>query len=70
MSNAPRRPSPTTELLHSDRARGTPFGAIHEPVQASVQYGFDRVEDLIGVFQGAPPESGNPPGPVQPPTRP
>lgn len=52
MSNAPRRPRPTTELLHADRARGTPFGAIHEPVQASVQYGFDRVEDLIGVFQG------------------
>ena len=27
-------------------------------------------DDLIGVFQGAPPESGNPPGPIQPPTRP
>ena len=24
----------------------------------------------IVVFQGAPPESGNPPGPIQPPTRP
>jgi O-acetylhomoserine (thiol)-lyase len=49
---APKR-SPATELLHADRARGTPFGAIHEPVQASVQYGYDRVEDLIGVFQGS-----------------
>lgn len=32
---------------------------------------YGEIEDnLIGVFQGAPPESGNPPGPVQPPTRP
>lgn len=43
---------PTTDLLHADRARGAPFGAIHEPIHSSVQYGFDRVEDLIGVFQG------------------
>ncbi len=43
---------PTTALLHADRARGTPFGAIHEPVHGSVQYGYDRVEDLIDVFQG------------------
>ncbi len=52
MTDAPRRPRPATALLHADRARGTPFGAIHEPVHSSVQYGFDRVEDLIGVFQG------------------
>lgn len=52
MSDKPRPTSPTTALLHADRARGTPFGAIHEPVHGSVQYGFDRVEDLIGVFQG------------------
>ena len=46
------RRSPATELLHADRARGTPHGAIHEPIHSSVQYGYDRVEDLIGVFQG------------------
>ena len=51
MSDAPR-PRPATVLLHADRARGTPFGAIHEPIHSSVQYGFERVEDLIGVFQG------------------
>lgn len=43
---------PTTALLHADRLRGTPFGAIHEPVHGSVQYGFERTADLIGVFQG------------------
>lgn len=52
MTGAPRRPRPATALLHADRARGTPFGAIHEPIHSSVQYGFERVEDLIGVFQG------------------
>ena len=43
---------PATKAQHADRLRGTPLGAIHEPIHSSVQYGFDRVEDLIGVFQG------------------
>ena len=43
---------PATQAQHADRRRGTPLGAIHEPIYSSVQYGFERVEDLIGVFQG------------------
>ena len=43
---------PHTLAQHADRLRGTPLGAIHEPIHSSVQYGFERVEDLIGVFQG------------------
>jgi O-acetylhomoserine (thiol)-lyase len=42
----------STEILHSDRSFGVEHGAIHKPIHTSVQYGFDRVEDLIGVFQG------------------
>jgi len=42
----------TTNILHADRHFGAEHGAIHKPIHTSVQYGFDRVEDLIGVFQG------------------
>jgi O-acetylhomoserine (thiol)-lyase len=42
----------TTRLLHSDRQFGIEHGGLHKPIHTSVQYGFDRVEDLIGVFQG------------------
>ncbi|VTU27630.1 cystathionine gamma-synthase family protein [Variovorax sp. PBL-E5] len=38
--------------VHGDRRFGVEHGAIHKPIHTSVQYGFDRVEDLIGVFQG------------------
>lgn len=41
-----------TELVHSDRAFGVEHGGVHKPIHTSVQYGFDKVEDLIGVFQG------------------
>lgn len=41
-----------TALLHSDRLGGAEHGAIRKPIHTSVQYGFERVEDLIGVFQG------------------
>lgn len=43
----------TTALLHSDRRFGVEHGGLHKPIHTSVQYGFDRVEDLIGVFQGS-----------------
>lgn len=43
---------PTTSLLHADRHLGVDRGATHTPVHTSVQYGHERVEDLIGVFQG------------------
>lgn len=42
----------TTNILHADRHFGAEHGAIHKPIHTSVQYGFERVEDLIGVFQG------------------
>ncbi|SIT48456.1 Cystathionine gamma-synthase [Paraburkholderia ribeironis] len=42
----------TTTLVHRDRRVGMEHGALRAPVHTSVQYGFERVEDLIGVFQG------------------
>ncbi|BCG03517.1 hypothetical protein PPGU19_080850 (plasmid) [Paraburkholderia sp. PGU19] len=42
----------TTGIVHGDRIAGTEHGAVHQPIHTSVQYGFERVEDLIGVFQG------------------
>lgn len=42
----------TTAIVHSNRFTGVEHGAIHKPIHTSVQYGFDRVEDLVGVFQG------------------
>src|ERR1700741_4190238 len=45
-------PLPASATLHADRRLGVEHGGIHKPVHTSVQYGFDRVEDLIGVFQG------------------
>ncbi|KER72395.1 cystathionine gamma-synthase family protein [Burkholderia cepacia] len=42
----------TTSLVHKDRLTGIEYGGLRAPIHTSVQYGFDRVEDLIGVFQG------------------
>ncbi len=42
----------STGIVHSDRRFGVEHGGVHKPIHSSVQYGFDRVEDLIGVFQG------------------
>jgi O-acetylhomoserine (thiol)-lyase len=42
----------TTAIVHSDQHFGVEHGGIHKPIHTSVQYGFDRVEDLVGVFQG------------------
>ncbi len=42
----------TTAIVHSDQQFGVEHGGIHKPIHTSVQYGFDRVEDLVGVFQG------------------
>lgn len=41
-----------TRSVHSDRRFGVEHGGIHKPIHTSVQYAFDRVEDLIGGFQG------------------
>ena len=45
-------PGFTTDIVHGDRRFGAEHGATRKPVHTSVQYGFERVEDLIGVFQG------------------
>lgn len=42
----------TTQIVHADRLGGAEHGAIHQPIHTSVQYGFEKVEDLIAVFQG------------------
>jgi O-acetylhomoserine (thiol)-lyase len=42
----------TTGIVHGDRISGTEHGGVRQPIHTSVQYGFERVEDLIGVFQG------------------
>lgn len=42
----------TTQIVHADRWGGAEKGAIHQPIHSSVQYGYDKVEDLIAVFQG------------------
>lgn len=52
MSAPPDTPDPITQLLHADRRFGAEQGGVHMAVNPSVQYGYERVEDLIGVFQG------------------
>ncbi len=42
----------TTQIVHADRLAGAEHGAVHQPIHTSVQYGYEKVEDLIGVFQG------------------
>ena len=42
----------TTQNVHADQHFGVEHGGIHKPIHTSVQYGYERVEDLIGVFQG------------------
>ena len=52
---APLTPQPlgfTTAIVHSDRQGGVEHNGVHKPVHTSVQYGYDRVEDLIAMFQG------------------
>ena len=47
-----QNPSFTTQIVHADRCNGAEQGAVHTPIHTSVQYGYDKVEDLIAVFQG------------------
>lgn len=42
----------TTRTVHTAQDAGAEHGAVHMPIHTSVQYGFQKVEDLIGVFQG------------------
>lgn len=41
-----------TRTVHADRAFGVEHGGVRKPIHTSVQYGFDTVEELVGVFQG------------------
>ncbi|MBA4255583.1 MAG: hypothetical protein C0445_06885 [Polaromonas sp.] len=41
-----------TRIVHADRQFGVEHGGIRKPIHTSVQYGFDTVEELVGVFQG------------------
>jgi O-acetylhomoserine (thiol)-lyase len=52
MENSMKKQGFTTGIVHGDRASGIEHGGLRQPIHTSVQYGFDRVEDLIGVFQG------------------
>lgn len=47
-----RRTPTASDIVHADRRFGTEHGSIHKPIHTAVQFNFDRVEDLIGVFQG------------------
>ena len=55
MSASEKSPRPegfSTQIVHADRRGGAEWGAVHAPIHTSVQYGYERVEDLIGAFQG------------------
>ncbi|NDY93655.1 cystathionine gamma-synthase family protein [Ideonella livida] len=41
-----------TQLVHADEGFGVEHGGVRKPIHTSVQYGFDDVRELIGVFQG------------------
>lgn len=49
----------TTAIVHSDPWAGVEHGAIRAPIHTSTQFGYERVEDLIGVFQGTAKNSFN-----------
>ncbi|WP_336717974.1 cystathionine gamma-synthase family protein [Pantoea ananatis] len=42
----------TTKIVHADRHFGVEHGAIRKPIHTAVQYDFERIEDLLDVFQG------------------
>lgn len=41
-----------TNTVHSDRRMGTEYGAIHQPMHPSTEYGFSDARELAAVFQG------------------
>ncbi|MEZ6874734.1 cystathionine gamma-synthase family protein [Enterobacter sp. KBR-315C3_2022] len=42
----------TSRIVHADRHFGVEHGAIRKPIHTAVQYDFERIEDLLDVFQG------------------
>ena len=43
----------TTSIVHSDRLDPIEHGSLHKPIHATVAYGYEDVQDLADVFQGA-----------------
>jgi O-acetylhomoserine (thiol)-lyase len=42
----------TSRIVHADRRHGTDPTQIHAPISTSVQFGYERTQDVIDVFQG------------------
>ncbi|HSV83376.1 MAG TPA: cystathionine gamma-synthase family protein [Ramlibacter sp.] len=42
----------STRILHADRGASPEHGATHKPMHIATGYGYERVEDLVAVFQG------------------
>lgn len=42
----------TTKIIHSDRSRPIEHGALHEPINTSVAFGYKDARDLARAFQG------------------
>jgi len=42
----------STRILHADRGTSPEHGATHKPMHIATGYGYERVEDLVAVFQG------------------
>ena len=43
----------TTSIVHSDRLDPIEHGSLQKPIHATVAYGYEDVQDLADVFQGA-----------------
>ena len=46
------KPDFTTEALHSDRQAKPEHGALHQAIHPSVAFSYEKVRDLVDVFQG------------------
>jgi O-acetylhomoserine (thiol)-lyase len=44
----------TTTILHSDRRDTVEHGAVHKPMHASSEFGYEDARELAAVFQGKP----------------
>lgn len=42
----------TTTIVHRDRRIDMEHCSLRAPVHTSAHYGFEKLEDLIGIFQG------------------
>ena len=51
-SNGMKKKGFTTKIIHSDRSRPIEHGALHEPINTSVAFGYKDARDLARAFQG------------------